>query len=616
MPLLPEEILNKRYRIVSLLGKGQYGAVYRGWDVKDKREVAIKEYLDPSTETQRRFRAEARRLSALKHPQLPAVLDHFSLEKSGQYLISEYIDGVSLRQLLDQYGPLPSDLLTGWLQEICVPLTYLHEKGQLHLNIKPANIRVRPSGEVFLVDTGLPGLGIARREGGFAANEQQAQKGADLLTDIYGLGATLYALLTDKTPPDALHRESGLETLVPAREVNPDVEPYLSVAASRAMDLRPEVRFETAADFGRALERPSGRPPVQLSGQRRTEPIRPVGPMAQPPPPRRRIEGRTVLGLAGLLILVVGVGLGVLLADRTRSQEAETDEVAATATFQSQIIAAITAVTTLTPTSAPSPTVIPTPEPMIDDKTGARMIFIPAGPFRMGFDDGEPNEAPSHILRLDAYFIDETEVTNGAYELCVDDGVCVPPDRPGATFHPAYFGSAEYADYPVISVNWFAGRTFCNWRGMRLPTEAEWEKAAGFDPVEGVKHTYPWGNEFDGTLLNYCDANCFQDDGDFEGDDGHRDTAEAGSFPSGASPLGVLDMSGNVMEWVGDWYDRRYYEESAEVNPIGPLEGEFRVIRGGSWLATAEEVQVTYRMNYDPNVSRANLGFRCAMTAQ
>jgi serine/threonine-protein kinase len=102
MPLLPEEILNKRYRIVSLLGKGQYGAVYRGWDVKDKREVAIKEYLDPSTETQRRFRAEARRLSALKHPQLPAVLDHFSLEKSGQKHKKQNKNGVSLRQQIEQ----------------------------------------------------------------------------------------------------------------------------------------------------------------------------------------------------------------------------------------------------------------------------------------------------------------------------------------------------------------------------------------------------------------------------------------------------------------------------------------------------------------------------------
>jgi formylglycine-generating enzyme required for sulfatase activity len=498
-----------------------------------------------------------------------------------------------------------------------VPLTYLHDKKQLHLNIKPANIRLTPAGDVYLVDTGLPGLGIAQGEGGYAAAGQQTQSEVNTLSDIYSLGATLYTLLTNKVPPDVLHRESGLETLVPAREVNPDVEPYLSVAASRAMDLRPEVRFETAADFGRALDRPSGRPPVELGGLRRIAPNQPTGPAPHFPKQQgRAVQQRTVFGLLAILILVVGVGLGLVLADQSREAAAEVDVAAATTTFESQIIAAITAVTTLTPTTEPSPTTIPTAEPMIDEKTQARMIFVPAGPFRMGFDDDDPNEAPSHVVRLDAYFIDETEVTNGAYKLCVDDEVCRQPDRPGATFHPAYFGSAEFADYPVISVSWFAGRDFCNWRGMRLPTEAEWEKAAGFDPIEGVKYTYPWGNEFDGTLLNHCDANCFQENRNSEADDGHRDTSPVDAFPGGRSPLGLLDMAGNVMEWVGDWYDRRYYETSTDTNPIGPLDGQFRVIRGGSWLGSAEDAQVTHRLNYEPGVSRANLGFRCAMTAQ
>jgi formylglycine-generating enzyme required for sulfatase activity len=441
------------------------------------------------------------------------------------------------------------------------------------------------------------------------------QQSISTLSDIYGLGATLYTLLTGQVPPDALHRESGLESLVPAREANPDVEPYLSVAASRAMDLRPDVRFETAAEFAQALERPVGRPSVQPTGNRRSEPARPTGPAPRTPRQRRRqIEQRTILGLAGILLLIGGIALGSLLAGRRPPTEEEV--VAATATFQSQLIAAITAVTTLTPTSPPSPTPIATPEPFIDPITEARMIFVPAGTFRMGFDEGETDEAPSHILRLDAYFIDETEVTNGAYALCVEAGVCEPPDRPGATFHRAYYGSAEFNNYPVIFVNWFDARNFCNWRGMRMPTEAEWEKAAGYDPVEGIKRTFPWGDLFEGTLLNYCDVNCTQEDRDTEVDDEHRDTAPAGSFPGGRSPLGILDMAGNVMEWVEDWYDRRYYAESTDTNPIGPLDGDFKVIRGGSWLASQDEVRVTDRMNYDPSVSRANLGFRCAMTAQ
>jgi serine/threonine-protein kinase len=223
--------------------------------------VAIKEYLDPSVETQKRFRAQARQLNRLQHPQLAPVLDHFVLDNRGQYLVSHYIDGINLQSLLDQYGPLPSDLIIGWLQAACDPLSYLHEKGQLHLDIKPANILLTPTAEVFLVDGGLPGLGTRPHEGGFGSPEQQAQGEVSSASDVYSMGATLYTLLTAQSPPNALSRESGLQELVPAREVNPDIEPYLSIVATRALSLRPDTRYESASDFAQALERPSGHPP-------------------------------------------------------------------------------------------------------------------------------------------------------------------------------------------------------------------------------------------------------------------------------------------------------------------------------------------------------------------
>ena len=119
MPLLPGEILNKRYRIVSLLAEGPYGAVYRAWDGVERRDYAIKEYLDASVQTQQLFRAEARRLTGLSHAGMPAFRDHFNLETHGQYLVSDYIDGIDLQSLLDQYGPLPEDLIITWLQAAC-----------------------------------------------------------------------------------------------------------------------------------------------------------------------------------------------------------------------------------------------------------------------------------------------------------------------------------------------------------------------------------------------------------------------------------------------------------------------------------------------------------------
>ncbi|MBK7918118.1 MAG: SUMF1/EgtB/PvdO family nonheme iron enzyme [Chloroflexi bacterium] len=609
MPLLPGEILNTRYRIVHLLAAGTYGCTYRARDVVEARDVAIKEYLDPAVETQKLFRQEARRLSELQHPQLTAVRDHFALENVGQYLVSDYVDGVDLQSLLAQYGPLPSDLVIVWLQEICKPLAYLHGKGQLHLNIKPANIRLTPTGEVFLVDSGLPGLGVRPHASGFGAPEQQARQGVTPASDVYSLGATLYALLTGAPPPNALARESGLEDLRPAREVNPNVEPYLSVVANRALSLRPDVRYDTAVDFARALERPSGRPAPDVSDLRRTP-----DPQIQALPPRplpgrrKQIEQRTIWGLLALLVIVIAVGVTFSLVNINAADDT-IGEAEATATVESAVVAALTAIAP-TPSPLPRPTELPTPTPQpFTTETGSRMLYVPSGTFRMGDDEGERDERPSRLVLVNAFFIDETEVTVGQYAQCVAAGACREPRVSSEN----YYGNSAFNDYPVIFVNWYDAQTFCGWRGARLPSEAEWEMAASFDAVEAARYRFPWGDAFDGNKLNFCDVNCTHTSHDANYDDGYRFAAPVGTYPDGRSPLGVYDMAGNVVEWLGDWYGFSYYREGSDNNPLGPTEGEFKVIRGGSWLAAADEVQNTARGSFDPLVAQANVGFRCAM---
>ncbi len=615
MPILPGEILNKRYRIVSLIAEGTYGAVYRAWDVMANQEVAVKEYLDASLEMQKRFRHEARRLSSLSHPQLPQVLDHFAMEGAGQYLVSEYVAGVDLQSMLNQYGKLPTDLIITWLQAICVPLAYLHEKGILHLNLKPANMRMTPKGELFLVSIGLPGIGVRPRASGYGSPEQQSQLDVGPAADIYSLGATLYVMLTGKVPPNALSRESGLSDLTPAREVNPDTEPYLSLVAGRAMSLRPDTRYEGVMDFAKALERPFGNQPTPAASIRRT-PTHSIGEATPPlftPKTRRQIEQRTIWALLGLLVLIIGVSAVSILFNLP--EEAVNSGPEATATFMSAVVEAATALApTPTPIPVPTEAPTPTPEPFITE-TGSRMIFVPPGVFRMGTDEGEADEGPSHLVKMDAYFIDETEVTNAQYAMCVAAGVCNEPARRTATYHPAYYGSDTYDDYPVIFVNWFDAETFCGWRNARLPSEAEWEKGAGFDPDQAIILRYPWGDAFDGTKLNYCDSNCSLERRDTRFDDGHQDTAPVGSYVDGRSPLGLYDMSGNVMEWVSDWYDRKFYESSTDTNPLGPPDGEFKAIRGGSWLSSEDDLAIVVRSSFDPTVARANLGFRCAMDA-
>ncbi|MBP6787630.1 MAG: SUMF1/EgtB/PvdO family nonheme iron enzyme [Candidatus Promineofilum sp.] len=615
MPLLPAELLHKRYRIVSLLAAGPYGATYRAYDQTDRRDVAIKEYLDPSVDVQRLFRAEARRLAALSHPQLPATLDHFALD-NGQYLVSAYIDGVNLGSLLAQYGPLPSDLIVPWLQAACRPLVYLHEQKQLHLNVKPANIRLTPGGDIFLVDSGLPGLGVRPHAAGFGAPEQQAQSATDATADIYSLGATLYALLTGKTPPNALSRETGLSDLVPAREVNPDVEPYLSIVAGRAMSLRADTRYESVEAFARALERPAGRPAPVVSPLRRAGPETPAAaPVAAPRRPtraRRRMERRTLLGLlAGGLFLLAFTAF--LVITNLREPPPVTGP-AATETLQSAVAAALTEFAP-TPSPSPEPTTPPTatPQPFLT-QTGSRMIYVPGGQFTLGDDASEENdEKPARLVQIDGFLIDETEVTNAAYTQCVAAEACPRPARAGATYHQSYYGDPAFDDYPVINVSWFNAQAFCEWRGARLPTEAEWEYAASFNPVEEIKYRHPWGDSFDGERLNFCDVRCRTDGPDAVWDDGFNDTAPVGSYPDGRSPVGVYDMLGNVMEWVNDWYDFDAYEAISDTNPRGPTEGDFKSLRGGSWLSPSSDTAVTVRGNFEPTVAQANLGFRCAM---
>lgn len=227
---------------------------------------------------------------------------------------------------------------------------------------------------------------------------------------------------------------------------------------------------------------------------------------------------------------------------------------------------------------------------------GMTLLYVPAGEFTMGSDES-PDEQPIHTVYLDAYWIDQTEVTNAMYAKCVDAGVCYLPHSIDSYSRDTYYGNFQFDDYPVINVYWDDASTYCSWSGRRLPTEAEWEKAArGTD-----ERTYPWGEEIDESYLN-------------SGVGG--DTTPVRSYESGVSPYGVYDMAGNVWEFVSDWYDSGYYDYSPVSNPQGPESGDFRVLRGGSWNFDYYYARSAYR---DVNVTDDTgnyIGFRCAMDAE
>ena len=227
---------------------------------------------------------------------------------------------------------------------------------------------------------------------------------------------------------------------------------------------------------------------------------------------------------------------------------------------------------------------------------GMEMVLVPAGEFPMGSEDGSENERPVHEVYLDAFYIDKYEVSNGQYEMCVKAGKCDAPSVTSSSTRDNYYGNPSYADYPVIFVTWYNAQDYCAWAGGRLPTEAEWEKAArGTDD-----RTYPWGNGDPNCSL----ANSYNDD---TGSYCVGDTSEVGSYPTGASPYGALDMTGNVAEWVSDWYSPDYYSNSPVSNPLGPASGDRNVSQNYAGAIVNTELNYTVAEGQDFNSSaRAN----------
>jgi formylglycine-generating enzyme required for sulfatase activity len=240
---------------------------------------------------------------------------------------------------------------------------------------------------------------------------------------------------------------------------------------------------------------------------------------------------------------------------------------------------------------------------MISGKDQMILLYVPAGEFTMGNDSGALDGRPAHTVDIDAFLIDLTEVTNKMYFLCVEAGVCKEPTNKSSYTHSSYYGNAGYDNYPVIYVDWNMAKTYCEWAGRQLPTEAQWEKAArGTDA-----NIYPWGNDApNNNLLNY--------------DSAIGDTTEVGKYLNGKSIYGALDMAGNVWEWVNDWYD---VYPGGDLNASSDFGQTYRVLRGGSWNSNAyynyyyygDLVRSAFRLRYLPTNIYSYIGFRCAMSA-
>ena len=316
---------------------------------------------------------------------------------------------------------------------------------------------------------------------------------------------------------------------------------------------------------------------------------------------------------AGLLLLLICVGIvGSVLHWWKKPfihQASSTVEATTLVPIQARLTKPVnspapssTPLDTLTPTRTFTPTITTTPtqgigSTQISPVDGMKQVYVPAGEFRMGSNKNN-DEQPIHLVYLDAYWIDQTEVTNAMYIQCVAAGACDPPDHTRSDNRRSYYGDVTYDDYPVIYVSWYDAQAYCAWVERRLPTEAEWEKAArGMDG-----RTYPWGEEISCEKANY--AYCTDD----------NDTTAVGNYLAGASLYGALDMAGNVAEWVADWYSSSYYASAPYDNPQGPTSGESRILRGGSWNHVSRQVCSAYRDYAKQKRSLFVIGFRCALS--
>jgi serine/threonine protein kinase len=257
-------LLNKRYRIVEVLGQGGMAAVYRAVDENLGVEVAVKENLFTTEEYARQFRREAVILANLRHPNLPRVTDHFVVEQQGQYLVMDYIEGEDLRQRMDRLGPLPDQEVIILGIAICDALEYMHSRKPmvLHRDIKPGNVKITSTGHIYLVDFGLAKVvqgrqatttGARAMTPGYSPPEQYGTARTDHRTDVYSLGATLYSALTDAIPEDGLARAMDQAVLTPLIKRNPKASRRMAMAIERAMAVRPEDRFQSVEEFKEEL---------------------------------------------------------------------------------------------------------------------------------------------------------------------------------------------------------------------------------------------------------------------------------------------------------------------------------------------------------------------------
>ena len=612
-----------QYKILERISRGATSTVYKAYQEKLDRCVAIKVLSPHFIEEEgflERFHQEARAVARLDHPNILPVYD-FDDAGDSVYLVMKYVNTGTLKQLLGR--PLDLSLVVDIVTQVGMALGYAHRQGVVHRDVKPGNILLAEDAWALLTDFGLakiraPGRqltesGIGLGTPDYMAPEQAQGLPVDGRADLYSLGAVVYEMVTGCVPFDG---ESGMaviakhitEPVKPPRELKPDLPEAVERVILKLLSKNPVDRYPTAEATVAALIRSTGladrdRPAsVTASARPVNLPPLPRVPRIEVAPARPSIRptiglvwrsarvhlknvaaylGRSAAGCRRLAISAIGLLalLSAVLIAPGVLRSSSTGKVITPTVSPAGVIAR--------PAAAISPTVPAVP---------SGMLVVPAGSFTMGGVLGSfaADETPPHVVWLDSFSIDTAEVANAQFARFADgSGYVTDAEQANDPTTWRDLNTPDRQRFPVIYVSWNDAIRYCAWAGKRLPTEAEWEKAAR----DATPRLYPWGDTF-----NRNDASTFE-----------LGVGQpfAVASNSAASPYGAFDMVGNVWEWVQDWYRGGYYADSPDSNPTGPASGSQKVIRGGSFKSKADQATTSVRGKASLDRRADDIGFRC-----
>jgi eukaryotic-like serine/threonine-protein kinase len=636
------------YLVLDLLGEGGMGRVFRAKHTRLNRQVALKVIREEKLSNQRsvnRFLQEIHAAAQLSHPNVVLAYDAESADRT-LFLSMEYVEGTDLTKLVAANGPMPFRQACDAIRQAALGLQHAHEMGLVHRDIKPSNLLYTPKGQVKVLDLGLAMLNQKELKGGdqpnrvtqdgfiigtpdFLAPEQAQNSGnVDTRADVYSLGATLYYLLTGQVPYDAPTPTEKLikhitEPPPSLLRLRPDAPPQLDAVVRWMMAKRPEVRPQTPANVALALSPfcPGGPVNPVVSQSFGHDPIGSIAPSPPPDEPEqlgpdansvwaddtvRPVKVRVPRRASSLPLLLIAGGV---------------------------LVAACGGLLGMAYYYLVAP-VFEKEEPLGEEFTNAvnqRMLRIEAGSFQMGSPDTEEgrdkSEGPQHPVKISSpFFVSSTEVTRAEF-------VAVMNRSPGVS--PPGMSEKLLPRLPATGVSWADANEFCKqlnskeasrrkgWE-YRLPTEAEWEYMAR----AGSDNPFPNGRK----LVQYTHAIFKRTPTDPDSEPHPELGTERYAFeqrpaPSGSKPgdadhpyrrtpnkWGLYDLSGNVWEWCQDYYAD--YPAHETTDPSGPVEGIWKVLRGGAFDTSATECRVAHRHGLDPSSRAMNIGFRVVYAAK